>query len=180
MIAAIVLAAGESSRFGSPKQLLLLGRVLENVRDAGLDDIIVVLGAHAEEIREAVGFLGERVVVNPDYREGMSTSIRCGLRALREGAEGAMIVLGDQPYVTAETMARLAAEFRRTRPAALAPSFRGRRGNPLVIAAALFPEMMVLRGDSGFRAIAGRHAVSELEVDDRGVLVDIDELRDLE
>lgn len=179
MIAAIVLAAGESSRFGSPKQLLLLARVLENVRGAGLDEVIVVLGAHSEEIRRQVRFAGERVVINPRYTEGMSTSIQCGLRALPGGAEAAMIVLGDQPYVTAETMARLAAEFRRARPAALAPSFRGRRGNPVVIAAALFPELMELRGDAGFRAIAARHAVAELQVDDKGVLMDVDEVGDL-
>ena len=153
--------------------------MLENVRSAKLDDVIVVLGAHADEIRRQVRFGGERVVVNPDYAQGMSTSLQAGLRALADGAEGAMIVLADQPYVTARTMGLLAAEFRRARPPALAPSFEGRRGNPVVIGAALFPELMELRGDAGFRAIAARHAVAELAVDDPGVLMDVDQPSDL-
>ena len=166
-------------RFGSVKQLQCLGRVLDNVHAAGLDDIVVVLGAHADEIRRQVRFAGERVVVNSDYAQGMSTSIQAGLRALADGTEGAMIVLADQPYVTARTMGLLAAEFRRTHPPALAPSFDGRRGNPVVIGAALFPELMELRGDAGFRAIAGRHTVAELAVDDPGVLIDVDQPSDL-
>ena len=157
----------------------MLERVLENVRGAGFDDVIVVLGAHAGEIRRQVRFAGERVVVNPDYAQGMSTSIQAGLRALADGTEAAMIVLADQPYVTARTMGLLAAEFRRARPPALAPSFEGRRGNPIVIGAALFPELMELRGDAGFRAIAGRHPVAELAVDDPGVLMDVDTPADL-
>jgi molybdenum cofactor cytidylyltransferase len=179
MISAIVLAAGESTRFGRPKQLLFLDRVLENLRGANLDDIVVVLGAHAEEIRRQVRFDNERVVVNPDYALGMSTSIQAGLRALPPGVEAAMIVLGDQPYVSPATLNELIAEFRRVRPPALSPTHDGRRGNPVVIAAALFPEMMALRGDAGFRAIAGRHDVAELAVDDQGVLIDIDSPADL-
>src|SRR5262245_20217078 len=151
MIAAIVLAAGESSRFGQPKQLLLLGRVLANVRAAGLDDVIVVLGAHAEEVRRQVRFEDERIVVNPDFAAGMSTSIQAGLRALREGTEAVMIVLGDQPYVAPATMRLLRDRFR---PPTLVPTCNGRRGYPVVIGAALFPELMALRGDTGFRTIA--------------------------
>src|SRR5204863_2216344 len=96
-----VLAAGESSRFGRPKQLLLLERVLANVRAADVDDVVVVLGAHAEEVRRQVPFGSERVVLNPDYAQAMSTSIQAGLRALRDGTEAAMIVLADQPDVAA-------------------------------------------------------------------------------
>ena len=179
MISAIVLAAGESSRFGRPKQLLLLDRVLSNVRAAELDDVVVVLGAHADEIRREVRFAGERVIANPDYAQGMSTSIQAGLRALPPDAEAAMIVLGDQPFVAARTMALLASEFRRLRPAALVPTFNGRRGNPVIIGRALFPEMMALRGDVGFRAMAGRHATAEVAVDDGGVVRDVDTPADL-
>ena len=141
--------------------------------------MVVVLGAHAGDVRRQLRFIDERVIVNPDYAQGMSTSIQAGLRALREGTEGVMIVLGDQPYVTSATMRLLAAEFCRTHPPALAPAFNGRRGNPVVIAAALFPAMMELRGDAGFRAVAGRYEIAEIAVGDEGVLLDIDTPSDL-
>jgi molybdenum cofactor cytidylyltransferase len=179
VIAAVVLAAGESKRFGDVKQLLLLDRVLENVRAAKLDHVVVVLGAHANEIRSAVRFGGERVVLNEDFAQGMSTSIQAGLRALPAEADAAMIVLGDQPFVTAATMDLLIDEYRRARPPAVAPTVDGRRGNPVIIDRALFGELMELRGDLGFRAIAARHAVLEVPVGDRGVLTDVDTPADL-
>jgi PAS domain S-box-containing protein len=176
MIAAIVLAAGESRRFGGVKQLVLLDRVLAHVRAAGFDDVVVVLGAHADEVRAAVDLSRERVVFNPDFARGMSTSIQAGLRALSDDVEAAMIVLGDQPFVTPETMNRLIDEYRRARPAAVVPTFRGARGNPVLVDRSLFPEMMHIEGDVGFRPIlANRRAeTSEVAVDDPGVVSDID------
>ncbi len=185
MISAIVLAAGESTRFGRCKQLVPLGgktlleHVIDNVAQSDAGDLVVVLGAHAEEIRRRIDLSGKRVVVNSDYARGMSTSIQAGLRALSDAAEAAMIVLGDQPFVAPATMNRLIAEYRRTRAAAVVPTYHGGRGNPVIIDRALFGEMMDVRGDVGFRAILDRHAVTTVAVDDRGVIRDIDTTEDL-
>ena len=176
MISAIVLAAGQSKRFGGIKQLVLLGRVLANVRQARFDDVVVVLGAYAEQIRAEVPFQGERIVFNPDFARGMSTSIQAGLRALPDDAEAAMIVLGDQPFVTSRTMDLLIEEYRRTRPAAVIPTYRGERGNPVIVDKSLFGRMMKIEGDVGFRSILAAEpiGITEMSTDDPGVVKDID------
>ncbi|HET8775633.1 MAG TPA: NTP transferase domain-containing protein [Thermoanaerobaculia bacterium] len=186
-VSAIVLAAGQATRFGQCKQVLRLGgktildHVLDHLRASAVDEIVVVLGAHAEEIRQQVR-LPERVVTNPDYANGMSSSIQAGLRALPESAEAALIVLGDQPFVTPGTIDLLIDEYRRGRPQVVVPTHHGFRGNPVLVDRSLFPEMLDIRGDVGCRAIFGEHAQSivKLPVDDRGILVDIDTREDFD
>src|SRR5450432_3016036 len=118
MISAIVLAAGQATRFGSCKQLAshdgkpLLQHVLDNLAQSKIDDVVVVLGANAAEIREQIRFGRARVVMNPDFADGMSTSIHAGLRAIKSDA--AMIVLADQPCVSPRTIDALIDEVRRT------------------------------------------------------------------
>ncbi len=186
MISAIVLAAGQATRFGQCKQLVRIGgkalleRALDNLRTSKIDDIVVVLGANAEEIRQQISLEGVRVVMNPYYAEGMSTSIQAGLRALPETAEAAMIVLADQPFVTPRTLDLLVDEYSRARPGILVPAYDGVRGNPVIVSRALFGEMMDIRGDIGCRAVFGGHEVMMLPVDDRGVTMDIDTMEDLE
>ena len=177
-VTAIVLAAGESTRFGTCKQLAiidgkpLLQHVLDNLRSSTISDIIVVLGACEREIRDAVDFGAAQVIVNADYKEGISTSIQAGLRVIETNA--AMFVLGDQPFVAPRTLDKLADEYRRTRAKAVIPTHDGVRGNPVIIDRSLFAEMMAVRGDVGFRAVLGNHPVTNLAVDDRGVVTDID------
>jgi molybdenum cofactor cytidylyltransferase len=186
MISAIVLAAGRGTRFGRCKQLVpvagkaLLGRVLDNLRASKIEDIVVVLGAHADEIRKEIAFDGVRVVMNPDHADGMSTSIQAGMRALPEDTEAAMIVLADQPFVSPRTLDLLVDEYTRVRPAALVPTYDNVRGNPVIAGRALFGEMMTIRGDVGCRAIFGGHDVAMMPVGDRGVTMDIDTMEDLE
>jgi xanthine dehydrogenase accessory factor len=188
MLSAIVLAAGEAKRFGRCKQLIPLGgktlleHVLGNLRRSKIDDVVVVLGAYADEIREQVRFENERLVSNPDYAGGMSTSIQAGLRALPATADAAMIVLADQPFVTAATLDALAAEYERTRASVVLPTYNGFRGNPVIVDRALFAEMMNLRGDIGCRSVFGDHADSivKVAVEDQGVVTDIDTQQDLD
>ena len=188
MISAIVLAAGQASRFGQCKQLMPLGEktllehVLDNVRQSRVDDVVVVLGDHAAAIQQQIVFGRERVIVNPDFAQGMSTSIQAGLRALPATTDAVMIVLADQPFVTSRTLDLLIDEYQHTRPSVVIPTYNGFRGNPVVVDKSLFAEMMGLRGDVGCRAIFGEHAetIAKLPVDDRGVVTDIDTMEDLE
>jgi len=188
MLSAIVLAAGEAKRFGRCKQLMPLGgktlldHVLGTLRQSKIEDVVVVLGAYADEIREQVHFENERLVSNPDYAGGMSTSIQAGLRALPATTDAVMIVLADQPFVTAATLDTLAAEYERTRASVVLPTYNGFRGNPVIVDRALFAEMMNLRGDIGCRSIFGDHAQSivKVAVEDPGVVTDIDTQQDLD
>lgn len=185
MISAIVLAAGEASRFGQCKQLVrvggkaLLEHALDSLRASKIDETVVILGAHADAIRQEVDFTRERVVFNPEYASGMSTSIQAGLRAI--AAEAALIVLADQPFVTPQTIDLLIDEYLRTRAALVIPTYNGARGNPVLVDRSLFAEMMSIRGDIGFRAIFADHAdrMVKVPVDDRGVVMDIDTKDDL-
>lgn len=178
MISAIVLAAGQARRFGECKQLALvngkplLQHSLDTLRESRVDDVVVVLGAYANEIREQIQFRDERIVVNPDHEKGMSTSIQAGLRAI--DSDATFIVLADQPFVAAKTYDVLIDEYRRSRAKVIIPAYNGFRGNPVLVDKSLFSEMMEIRGDIGCRAIFGNHEVTKVAVDDRGVLIDID------
>jgi len=181
MITAIVLAAGEATRFGKCKQLMpldgkpLLQHVLDRVHRSKVDDVAVILGAWADEIRQHVR---DRVIINPDYARGMSTSLQAGLRSLPAHAEAVVVVLGDQPFVEPATIDALLDEYRRSRATIVLPTYDGRRGNPVLIDRSLFARAMELRGDVGFRAIFGQ--VAEVPVNDRGVIEDIDTIEDFE
>ncbi|MEO8036000.1 MAG: NTP transferase domain-containing protein [Acidobacteriota bacterium] len=188
MIAAIVLAAGQASRFGQSKQLVRLGEktlleyVLGNLDQSTVDEVIVVLGANSERIRAETDFGDARVLDNAGYAQGMSTSIQAGLRALGSEADAALIVLADQPFVAPATLNRLCDEYRRTRSTIVIPTYKGLPGNPVIVGKELFPEMMTIRGDVGCRSIFAAHAgsITRVELDDRGVITDIDTVEDLE
>ena len=187
-VAAIVLAAGISRRIGTHKQLLRLGgkslleRTLDNVRGSAVDEIILVLGAAADEVRQQLTTDGIHVVVNPDFQQGMGTSLRTGLAAVSPSMRGALIVLADQPFVRSSTLDRMIARWQKHAPQILIPLYRGFRGNPVLLDRSVFPELMNLTGDIGCRAIFGSHAESihRVAVDDVGILLDIDTTEDWE
>lgn len=165
MIAALILAAGASSRMGESKQLLdwggrpLLGYILEQARSWPVDQVVVVLGSEAETILERVD-LGQAVVVlNPEWEEGQASSLRAGLAALeREGSmEAAFIVLGDQPEVDPAVLPALVEAYRSSGRWAVVPKYRYTRGNPVLVARALWPRLMSLKGDEGARRLFEAH-----------------------
>jgi molybdenum cofactor cytidylyltransferase len=185
-ISAIILAAGGSSRMGRPKQLLPLGastvlaKTIETVRSAAVDELVLVLGAHAEAIRQQLPPEGLKVVMNPAYQQGMATSLCAGLAAVDEQSDAALIVLGDQPFIRPQTLNQIIAEYRRTRAQIIIPTCQGNRGNPVLLDRALFPEVMALEGDIGCRAIFPNHLeeIVKVEVEDAGILQDLDRPED--
>lgn len=127
MVAAIVLAAGASSRFGSPKQRLLLGPVLERLEQArGIDDILVVVGAHPIET-------AARTVPCPEWQRGPGASLRCGLATLTPETEAAVVVLADGPDLSPEAVERVLSAWREGAGEVVAASYRGERGHPVVL-----------------------------------------------
>jgi molybdenum cofactor cytidylyltransferase len=171
---------------GKAKQLLplagstVLARTIETVRLAAIDELLVVLGASAEAIRLHLPTEGLKLVFNPHYQQGMATSLRAGLAAVDEQSNAALIVLGDQPFIRPGTLDRILDEYRRTGAQIVIPAYRGNRGNPVLLDRSVFAEAMALEGDIGCRAIFPNHAqaIAKLEVDDEGILLDLDNPED--
>jgi xanthine dehydrogenase accessory factor len=180
-LTAVVLAAGTSSRMGMAKPLIRLGGqpllawVLKSVRSVHPAETVVVLGAGAEEVRHHVDLRGTTVVVNPDFREGMGTSLRKGVSASTSTGP-LLIVLGDQPVVRASTLKALLRRHASRDAKILVPTFQGVRGNPVLLDRSLKSELDSLRGDIGCRAIFPSHGAEliEVPVSDPGILIDLD------
>ena len=173
---------------GTVKQLLqlddrpLLQHALDNVRASEVNEIVLVLGFAAEAIRREIDAQKVRVVINESYQQGMGTSLRAGLSALDSQAEAAIIVLADQPFVQPATLDQLITEHHRSKAQIVIPTYRGFRGNPVLLDRSVFSEVMALNGDIGCRAIFGDHleGIVKVPVDDVGILLDIDRQSDFE
>jgi molybdenum cofactor cytidylyltransferase len=188
LVSAIVLAAGMSRRMGTLKQLAKIGdrtlleTTLRAVADSRIHETILVLGYQAEEIAKAVSLpASTKIVTNDSYEKGMSTSIRSGLGAVSSDCSAALIVLADQPFIQTSILDALIQEYEASGAAILVPVYKGFRGNPVLIDRSLFPEMMQITGDIGCRSLFGLHPndIRKVQVDDIGVLIDIDTAEDL-
>ena len=142
MVAAVVLAAGAASRFGAPKQRLLLPRVLERVRASGVGEIVVVAGAYALEAEV-------RIVECDDWERGPGASLRCGLEALDPEVEAAVVVLADGPRLSPAAIDRVVATWRETGAEVVAASYGGDRGHPVLLASSAWSSVP----DEGARAL---------------------------
>ena len=142
MIAAVVLAAGAATRYGSPKQNVFLPRVLAALEDSVVEDTVVVAGAYELET-------DARVVSCAEWERGPGASLRCGLRALGAGVDAAVVVLADGPNVSAAAIDRVVAAWRETGAEVVAASYGGDRGHPVVLAGSVWERIP----DEGARAL---------------------------
>jgi molybdenum cofactor cytidylyltransferase len=195
-IAAIILAAGSSSRMGAGRSKLflplgeqpVLAHVLTAVLAAQTRPIVLVLGHQAAQARALLSpYLSApdlQIIGNPAYQQGMSTSLRAGLQALtgsnarteQQHIGGAIILLGDQPLITSSIIDALIATRQTTGKRIVAPLYNGKRGNPVLFSADLFPELAAVTGDEGGRRVIERHReeIATVEVEDAQASFDVD------
>lgn len=184
MISAILLAAGESKRMGRPKQLLewrgktLLQHSLESLINSAADEIILVLGHEADRINRTLPALPIKIAINPDYKQGMASSLRQGLLAMDPRSEAFLVVLADQPGIGPEIINTVIRTFQQADPkrGIVRPVYQGSRGHPVLIGVQYLKEALQLQGDLGARRILMNHPGDILEIDvaQDAVLKDID------
>jgi molybdenum cofactor cytidylyltransferase len=188
MVSGILLAAGESKRMGRNKLLLAWGkgtlfdRCLHVLLRSDLDEVVAVLNPESLEVRNRIERLPRvlrkkvRIILNPGFQQGMSSSIRMGIRQIHPESDGAIFALGDQPLLGTGTINALIHAFDGDRNKIVVPFYKGRRGNPVLIGRTYFKELMQTRGDSGGRLILEHHPdqVIRYRTRSKAVLLDID------
>ena len=183
-VAAVVLAAGESRRMGEQNKLTMrvdgipmVARVVDALQESSAQRVIVVTGHEPEQIQEALSGRNVELVHNPDYAEGIGTSVRTGIAALGDDVDGALVALGDMPWVSAEVIRRLVDAFTSDGELSIfIPMFGRKRGNPVLWGSQHFAELLALAGDVGGKALFHRHAeaICYVDVESASVNIDVD------
>jgi molybdenum cofactor cytidylyltransferase len=183
MLAAVILAAGESHRMGSPKALVpfqgrpFLEHLLEVTRHPKVGVQRVVLGAGAEDIRNKLQLDPASVVVNPQWEQGQLTSIQAAVNSLPPGTEGMMLCLVDHPLITAALIGELISKFYSSQKSIVLPTYERKRGHPVIFSSNLYPELLAAPADKGARAVVWAHAADLLEVPtaEEGVILNLND-----
>ncbi len=185
-ISALLLAAGGSSRLGQPKQLikfkneLLINYIIEQIRDSGIIDLKIILGSHFSEIRRQIIDKSLDIIQNTKWEEGISSSIKCGLRSLTPEIDGAIIFIVDQPFLKSELISRILTKFDTSNANIIAAFVSGQIIHPVMYRKELFPKLLELKGDIGGKAIFENEFIEKVAWDDEKLLLDIDSQVDLE
>lgn len=190
MLAAVILAAGESRRMGTPKAILsfptdeatpgkvtFLGHLLEVSRHPKVGELRVVLGAHAEKVRERIKLDPATVVINPDWQRGQLTSIQAAIRSLPPSVDGILLLLVDHPLISRDLIGRLIDAFCRSKAPIVLPTYEGKRGHPVIFPRRLFPELLTAPEDVGARAVVWAHGqeVVEVPTEEEGVVLNLND-----
>ena len=185
-ISAVILAAGQSERLGSPKQLIqwqgttLLDYTIGCIRESGIVDIVLVLGAHVEKIKKAVKLSDLRIVVNASWQTGKAGSIRAGVNAISPDAEGIMIFLCDQPYLTSDLIKAILKVGKDSKENIIAPVVGEQIINPVLFKKEVFSDFYLLQGEEGGKNLFKNHSIRRVPWKDTRILLDIDTPDDLE
>jgi len=187
-ISAIILAAGTSSRMGFLKQTAnikgksLLELVLDKVRKFPFHEIIIVLGYKHDEVMKTLKLEYEKVVINEEYEKGMSSSLKKGVLNISKDSEAFAIFLADMPLIKEKSIEKVINEFNERSCLIVAPIFNKVIGHPVIFHRNLIPEIINLEGDIGAKKVIEKYKDEAcfIEIDDEGVLIDIDAPKDLE
>lgn len=189
-VAALVLAAGRSTRFGPSNKLLadldgepVVRRTVRAVLGSGVAGVTVVTGHMADAVRAALAGLEVSFAESPHYRDGLAASLKAGLAALPRGIDGVVVALGDMPGVTSGDIDRLISGLApKEGRSIVVPTHGGKRGNPVLFAAHLLPELMEVEGDAGAKQVIVRHAeeVAEVDIGSTRIFADVDTPEELE
>ncbi len=182
VVSGVVLAAGMSRRMGVPKQLLpyqgttLLGHILAECRDSALTQTVLVTTRNVADQLGATELNGVDLLINPYPEEGQSSSLKLGLAHVSPGSLGALVLMCDQPGISASVINRLVEGFTKTPSGVLVPLYHRQRGTPVLLARTFWPHLETLTGDTGARAVVADHpgSVRHVEVGHLGSLKDID------
>ncbi len=185
-ICAIVLAAGESKRMGSPKMLLdfhgntILETVIRNIKASDVNDILVVLGAYRNKLESIIKKTAIRSCYNDIYKEGMLSSVKCGFRKIPDETEAVLVFQGDQPLITPKVINKVIEGYRSSGKGIVIPVYKKRRGHPLLVAGKYFSEIEMLDPQRGLKSLSEIFSddVEEVPVDEYGILRDFDTFED--
>ena len=188
MFSLVILAAGKSERFGKNKMLVnvlgepLIRRVVKNALSSQVNEVIVVLGYMASKIEKVLRDLPCKIVLNENFEEGMSSSVKIGLSKVSRETEAVLFLPGDYPLVTAEDINKVISKFKETRAEIVIASYKGKPGHPILFSRKLFGEIKEIREEEqGLKAVVRKHRedVALAETNSPGVLIDVDTEEDL-